>query len=73
MSNIYLKQNKNKEVLDVCNTVLKYETNPAATTKMYFQMGYAYVNLKQNGEACSVFKKVVDSKIRIMHQRQQTY
>jgi len=60
IANIYNKQTKSKEALEVCNTALKYETS--ATTRFYFQMGYAYVALKQNGEACSVFKKVVDSK-----------
>jgi tetratricopeptide (TPR) repeat protein len=62
MASIYNKQTKSKDVLDVCNTALKYETTPAATARFYFQMGYAYVALKQNAEACSVFKKVVDSK-----------
>ena len=62
LASIYLKQAKSKEVLDVCNTALKYETSPTATVRFYFQMGYAYVALKQNAEACSVFKKVVDSK-----------
>jgi tetratricopeptide (TPR) repeat protein len=60
MATIYNKQSKSKEVIEVINNALKYES--VNTPRLYFQMGYAYAALKQNSEACSAFKKVVDSK-----------
>jgi tetratricopeptide (TPR) repeat protein len=62
MATIYNKLSKSKEALDAINNALKYETVPANIPRLYFQMGYAYAALKQNAEACSAFKKVVDSK-----------
>ena len=60
MATIYNKLSKSKEAIEVINTALKYET--VNTTRLYFQMGYAYAAQKQNADACTAFKKVVDSK-----------
>jgi tetratricopeptide (TPR) repeat protein len=62
MATIYNKQAKSKEALETLNTAMKYETVTANIPRLYFQMGFAYVALKQNSDACTAFKKVVDSK-----------
>jgi len=62
MATIYNKQSKSSEAIEVINNALKYEASRAGTTRLYFQLGYAYAASKQTAEACSAFKKVVDSK-----------
>ena len=62
MATIYLKDKKANEALVALNNGLKYETVPAKTARLYFQMGYAYVALKKNADACTAFNKVIELK-----------
>jgi len=63
IANIYNKQTKFKDAIDICNTALKIETTSPARFQLL--LGYAYVSLKQNADACAAYKKVVDSKDKV--------
>jgi tetratricopeptide (TPR) repeat protein len=62
MAVIYNKQSKSQDAINAAKNALTNETNAGSIARINYQLGFAYMNLKQNNDACEAFKKAAEAK-----------